>query len=104
MATHATVSAWASPEGQGKEGNKDTSGIWTTIEGVKFNMRTLSGRMSLWEYEYKKKSIGLDGKARGEYVDVSKLEAIGPAEDSMLAQSILNEGNKQLATKDKGRK
>jgi hypothetical protein len=90
MATHATVAAWASgaPE-------------WTTLQKEKFDMRTLAGRMGLWESEYKKKSIGLDGEARDEYVDVSKLEAIGPQDDSMIAQNVLNEGSKQMNQKGK---
>ena len=92
-ATHSTVAAWATEKEE-----------WVTVEGVKFPINTLSGIMSLWEYEYKKKSIALDGKARQEYVDVSKLEAIGPSEDSMLAQSVLNEGAKNLSSKKEGKK
>lgn len=93
MATHSTVAAWASGEETFK-----------TVEGVPFEIDTISGLMSLWEFEYKKKAISLDGKARQEYVDVSKLEAIGPSEDSMLAQSVLNEGAKQLSNKEKSKK
>lgn len=93
LATHSTIAAWSSGESK-----------WRTVEGVEFEIETLSGTMGLWEFEYKKKSEGLDGKARQEYVDVSKLEALGPNEDSSMAQSVLNEGAKQLTNKDKGKK
>lgn len=93
MATHATVAAWTSNEDNFK-----------TVEGVNFEIRTVSGSMGLWEFEYKKKAESLDGKARDEYVRLGSLEAIGPSEDSQLAQSVLNEGAKNLSGKDKGGK
>lgn len=93
MATHETVRAWASGE---KE--------YTTREGVKFQIDTLAGIMGTWEFAYGKKSIGLDGKARQEAENVMKLEAIGPQDDSILAQSVLNEGAKNLSSKKEGKK
>lgn len=93
MATHETMTGWAQGEPE-----------FTTKEGEKFRVDTLSGLMSLWEFSYEKKAISLDGKAREEARDVMKLEAIGPTDDSMLAQSVLNEGNKQIGGKDKSKK
>ena len=93
MATHETVSAALTQEED-----------FLTKEGVSFKVQTASGLMSLWEFSYEKKAISLDGKARQEAENVMKLEAIGPQEDSGLAQSVLNEGAKQLTGKDKGKK
>lgn len=90
MATHETVAAWST--------EKDEH---ITKEGVKFPINTLSGLMALWEFSYEKKAISLDGKSRKEAENVMKLEAIGPQDDSGLAQSVLNEGNKQLPTKSR---
>lgn len=93
MATHETLSAALTQED-----------AFVTKEGVSFKVQTASGLMSLWEFSYEKKAISLDGKARQEAENVMKLEAIGPQEDSGLAQSVLNEGAKVLNQKDKGRK
>jgi hypothetical protein len=93
MATHETLSAAVTGEDS-----------YTTKEGQSFRVSTISGLMSLWEFSYEKKAISLDGKARAEAESVMKLEAIGPQEDSVLAQSVLNEGSKQLTAKDKGKK
>ena len=93
MATHETLSAALTGEEE-----------FATKENVKFKVNTASGLMALWEFSYEKKAISLDGKARQEYVDVSKLEAIGPSEDSSIAQSVLNEGAKVLNQKDQRKK
>ena len=94
LATHAVIAAVATGE--------DT---FKTKEGVSFNIETLGGTMGLFEFEYEKKAISADGgKGRQEYIEVSKLEALGPNEDSSLAQSVLNEGAKNLTGKDKGKK
>jgi hypothetical protein len=98
MATHETLAAAVKTDID-KAGNPTVTTIHKTKEGVEFQIKTLSGIMSLWEFSYEKKAISLDGKSREEGRDVMKLEAIGPQEDSTLAQSFLNEGAKQLTTK-----
>ena len=103
MATHETMGAWAKT-GFDDLGNPVPYTEHTTKEGVKFRTDTLSGLMGLWEFSYEKKAISLDSKSREEARDVMKLEAIGPQEDSGIAQSVLNEGSKQLNQKDKGKK
>jgi hypothetical protein len=67
--------------------------------------KNLADLMGDFEYNYKAKAISLDGKARQEYVDLEKFEAIGGQDDSDLAMLMLNEGNKknEVATK-KGKK
>ncbi len=71
-------------------------------QGVKFNMKTLSGRLQYLMFEYEAMAPSLDGGARKEYVDVSKLAAIGGSdEQGQIAASVLNEGAKNLTSKEK---
>ena len=91
MATLAMMAKWVSKEPMTNypERGKD-----------QFSAKTLSGIMDIWEYEYKKKAISLDGKARGEYVDVARFVAVGQGDESgVLTQSLLNEGSKNLGGK-----
>ena len=91
MATHSTLMAYM-------DKNKQIQ----NNQGVKFDMDTLSGVMGFWQFEYEAIAISLDGKGRAEYVDVSKLAAIGGGdEQGQLAASVLNEGAKNLSSKEK---
>jgi hypothetical protein len=65
-----------------------------------FNAKTLSGLMDIWEYEYKKKAISLDGKAREEYVKVASFIAVGTDESGSAVTNLLEEGSKKLNQKD----
>lgn len=103
MATHETMAAWAKT-GFDQEGNPVPYTEHITKEGVKFRTDTMSGIMGLWEFSYEKKAISLDSKSREEARDVMKLEAIGPQEDSGIAQSVLNEGSKQLNKNQQSKK
>ncbi len=76
--------------------------IVKNVHGVEFEMNTLAGRMAYWDFEYEAMAPSLDGKARQEYVDVSKLAAIGGSdEQGQIAASVLNEGAKNLTSKEK---
>lgn len=89
MATHNTLGIYV---------RKDKD--FVNQQGVAFNMRTLSGLMGCWDFEYEAVSISLDGKGREEVRDVLKLAAIGSADESgALATSVLNEGAKNLSGK-----
>ena len=89
MATHSTLAKYL---------DKEKSII--NNQGVKFNMASLASVMDCWQFEYEALAPSLDGGARKEYVDVSKLAAIGSADESgALASSVLNEGAKNLKEK-----
>ena len=88
MATHNLVAAAV---------RKEKS--YTNNQGVEFNMGTLSGRMSCWDFEYEAISISKDGKGREEVAKVLSLAAIGGSDESgAIAASVLNEGSKQMGT------
>lgn len=75
---------------------------FTNPQGVNFDMHTLHGRMSFWQFEYEAIAISLDGRGRQEVVDVLKLAAIGsPDETGAIASSVLNEGNKKAVKGEK---
>ncbi len=91
MAVYSLVGAAASKER-----------IIENPQGVKFDMHTLSGRIAYLMFEYEAMAPSLDGKARDQYVDVSKLAAIGGSdEQGQIASSVLNEGAKNLTSKEK---
>jgi len=89
MATLATLSKYAS---------KDD--FYSHPSGAKFHIRTLSGLMDCWEFQYEAKAPSLDGKSRDEYVKVASFIAVGQGDESgILTSSLLNEGSKNLGGK-----
>jgi hypothetical protein len=74
----------------------------TNPQGQIFHMKTLAGRMEMFQFEYEAMAPSLEGKARAEYVEVSKLAAIGSAdEQGVIATSVLSEGSKKAPEKGK---
>ena len=94
MATLAMMAKWVGKE---KYTNYPERGL---DDKHQFNVRTLSGIMDTWEYEYKKKAISLDGKARDEYVKVASFIAVGADESGTAVTNLLEEGSKKLNQKD----
>lgn len=91
MATHSLVGAAI---------RKDRNVL--NPQNVAFDMHTLHGRMSFWQFEYEAVAISLDGRGRQEVVDVLKLAAIGsPDETGAIASSVLSEGNKKVVKGEK---
>jgi hypothetical protein len=63
-------------------------------------MRTLSGLMDCFEFQYEAKANSLDSKSKEEYVRVASFIAVGQSDESgVLTQSLLNEGAKNLGGK-----
>ncbi|MDE1854547.1 MAG: hypothetical protein KGI38_12495 [Thaumarchaeota archaeon] len=91
MATLAMMAKWVS---------KDPTTNYPERGKDQFNAKTLSGIMDIWEYEYKKKAISLDGKARDEYVKVASFIAVGADESGTAVTNLLEEGSKKLNQKD----
>jgi hypothetical protein len=91
MATLAMMAKWVS---------KDPITNYPERGKDQFSAKTLSGLMDIWEYEYKKKAISLDGKAREEYVKVASFIAVGTDESGSAVTNLLEEGSKKLNQKD----
>ncbi len=69
---------------------------------VRFDMRTLAGRMAYFQFEYEALAPSVDGTARDQYVKVASLAAIGSGdEEGRIASAVLGEGAKQLNNKNK---
>ena len=96
MATLAMMAKWVGRETYTNYPERGKDG--------QFNVRTLSGIMDTWEYEYKKKAISLDGKARDEYVKVASFIAVGADESGSAVTNLLEEGSKKLNTKEQKQK
>lgn len=76
--------------------------MFKNAQGLTFNTHTLAGRMDLWQFNYDAYQISNDGQGRKETVEVLRLAAIGGADESgAIAQSVLNEGAKNLSGKEK---
>lgn len=89
MAVHSTLGAYVRKEK-----------TYQNLQGVSFHMGTVAGLMGCFHFEYEAESISLDGKGRGEVVDVLKLAAIGSQDETgAIASSVLNEGSKNLTGK-----
>jgi len=76
--------------------------VFKNTQGVEFDVHTLAGRMDLWQFSHDEYQISDGGQGRKEAVDVMKLAAIGGSDESgSVAQSVLNEGAKNLTKKEK---
>lgn len=72
------------------------------VHSLVYDMHTVAGRMELWQFDYDSYQISNDGKGREETMKVLQLAAIGGSDDEgKIATSVLNEGSKNLAGKNK---
>ena len=72
------------------------------VHGLMYDMHTVAGRMELWQFDYDSYQISNDGEGRKETMKVLQLAAIGGNdEEGKIAGSVLNEGSKNLAGKNK---